>query len=186
MSEFVGICRNLSEFVGKSVLRDVNSGLQDLNLSFASDVTDASDASFMSAASTTSQAKKKSAKKRGARRMRAQAQDDEAREEERKRLEDEKLQLEVEKMKMESDRHRVTEREKTLSKEKKKLEDEARLRVARVFDPRPAGQPSLVRTGTQPAPFPALGHQSRCIFSARSSGEVPVLDGVQSRQPIRA
>ena len=31
-----------------------------------------------------------------------------------------------------------------------------------------------------------MGHQSRRVFSARSSGEVPVLDGVQSRQPIGA
>ena len=132
------------------MLCNVNFGLQDLNSSFASDVTDASDASFMSAASTTSQAKKKGAKKRGARRERAQARGDEARVQEAKRLEGEKLRLEVEMMKMESDRHRVTEREKTLMKEKKKLEDEARLRVARVVDPRPAGQPSLIRTGTQP------------------------------------
>ena len=48
----------------------------DLNSSFASDVTDASDSSFVSATSTPSQARKKGSKKRSPRRIREKGEED--------------------------------------------------------------------------------------------------------------
>ena len=77
-----------------------------------------------------------------------------------------------ERTQMESERQRWAEEEEKIAKERRNWIEESRRRVVKVVNPGPAGPPSLVGTGAQPGPFPALERQSRRVIRPHSVGEI--------------
>ena len=105
---------------------------------------------------------------------------------ERRRVEEERIEMESELQKCREERARMKRKKEEMDKEKKRIEEVRSCQGTQSVG-QPAGKPSLPGSGTQPGPLPEVSERrSRRVFVPRSTGGVPILDGVKRRQPVGA